>query len=72
VGQRYRTSGSLRFRNINRQEQRETRERGKTAGRLDETKRTGNRQTDNTGISTQGRMGEMTPGGQGQVKQIRA
>ena len=35
------------------------RSRGKTAGRLDETKRTGNRQTENTGINTQGIMGKM-------------
>jgi hypothetical protein len=32
---------------------------GKNAGRLDETKRTGNRQTENTGINTLGIMRKM-------------
>jgi hypothetical protein len=35
----------------------------KRAGRLDETRQTGNRQTENTGISAQGIIGEMERGG---------
>jgi hypothetical protein len=48
------------------------------AGRFEQTRRTGNRQTENTGINTQaimGKMGDTWRGwrkAQGQVKQIRA
>ena len=35
-------------------------EYGKNAGRHDETRQTGNRQTENTGINTQGIMGQMS------------
>ena len=48
------------------------------AGRLDKTRQTGNRQTENTGVNTLGIMGKMDDtwrGGwrqtQGQVKQVR-
>ena len=40
-------------------EQSRDRSRGKNAGRLDETKQTGNRQTENTGINTLEIMGKM-------------
>ena len=49
----------------------------KNADRLDETKGIGNRQTENTGINTQGIMGKMGDTWRGwrqsqrQVKQIR-
>jgi hypothetical protein len=43
---------------IRKQEQSRDRNGGKTAGRLNETKQTGNRQTENTGINTQGIIGE--------------
>ena len=42
-----------------KQEQSRDRNRGKNIGRLDETKRTGNRQIQNTVINTQGIMGKM-------------
>ena len=35
------------------------RSKGKTTSRYEQTKRTGNRQTENTGINTQGIMGKM-------------
>jgi hypothetical protein len=68
VGQRYRTAGRLRVRaagklgntgKVREQEQSRDRLRKKNAGRLDETKRTGNKYTENTGINTQGIMGKM-------------
>jgi hypothetical protein len=40
-------------------EQSRDRSRVKNSGRLDETKRTGNRQTENTGINTLEIMGKM-------------
>ena len=42
-----------------KQEQSRDRSRGENADRLDETKLFGNRQTENTGINTQGIMGKM-------------
>ena len=67
MGQRYRAAGRLRVRagkmvntgKTRKQEQSRDRSRGKTAGSLVETKRTGNRQTENTFINTQVIMGKM-------------
>ena len=53
----YMTKGSLK-KLENRNKSRD-RKREKNAGRLDETKLTGNRETVNTGINTQGIMGKM-------------
>ena len=64
---RYRTAGRLRVRagrlvktgKARKLELEKNRSTGKIAGRLDETTRTGNRQTENTGISTRGILGKM-------------
>jgi hypothetical protein len=63
---KYRTAGRLRVRasrmvktgKTRKQELEKDRSTAKNAGRLDETKRTGNRQTENTSINTLGIMGK--------------
>jgi hypothetical protein len=79
---RYRTAGVRAGRMVKtgktrKQGLEQKQEYGKNAGRRDETRQTGNRQTENTGINTQGIMGQMGDTWRGvdtstkQVKQIR-
>ena len=74
---RLRTGRKVKTGKARKQELKTDRRKGKNAGRLDETKQTGNRQTENTGISSlgiMGKMGDTWRGGrqaQRQLKQIR-